>query len=58
MRTYNQIFSVEGEENIYFQSIYAHIEERDNGLFCSLEGEYLKNDQPFNPPLRDKMSDV
>lgn len=58
MRTYNQRFLVKGEKGITFQSKYAHIDERENGLFCSLEGEYLKNDRPFDPPMRYTMSDV
>ena len=58
MRTYNLAFLVKGEKEVIFQSIYAHIDERENRLFCSLEGEYLKNNQPFDPPMRYKMSDV
>jgi len=60
MRTssYNITFLVEGEKDITFQTIYAHIDERENGFFCSLEGEYVKNDQPFDPPMRSKMENV
>ncbi|MDO8511349.1 MAG: hypothetical protein Q7S55_04235 [Nanoarchaeota archaeon] len=58
MRTYNLAFLVEGEKDITFKSIYAHIDERENRLFCSLEGEYLKKNRPFDPPMRYKMSDV
>lgn len=58
MKTYNLNFLVDGEENITFRSVYAHIDERENGLFCSLEGEYLKKDQPYDPPMTYEMSNV
>lgn len=58
MRTYNLNFLVDREENITFRSIYAHIDERENGLFCSLEGEFFKKDQRYDPPMTYEMSNV
>ncbi len=57
-RTYNLTFLVYGEKDITFKSSYACIEERSNGLYCSLEGEFLKDGQSFDPPLRYKIGDV
>ena len=55
-KVYNHNFFVEG--GITFKSNYAQIEEKDGGLYCSLDGEYLQNGQSFDPPLQYKMSDV
>ena len=58
MKTYNLTFLLYGEKDITFRSIYAHIDERENRLFCSLEGEYLQNGQPFDPPMRYRMDNT
>ena len=58
MKTYHLSFLVDSKEEIIFRSIYAHIEEREQGIFCSLEGEYLKENVSFNPPMRYKMSNI
>ena len=55
-KIYNHHFFVEGE--VTFQSEYAQIEEKEGGLYCSLEGQYLKNGEPFDPPLHYFMADV
>ena len=58
MKTYNLNFLIDENENITFQSIYAHIEEREQGLFCSLEGEFLQNNAPFEPSMRYEMRNI
>ena len=55
-KVYNHNFFV--EEDITFKSDYAQIEEKEGGLYCSLEGENLKNGESFDPPLRYSMADI
>lgn len=45
-------------EDVTFKAEYVHIRQENKRLLCSLEGEFLKNDEPFDPPMRYHMSDV
>jgi len=46
------------DDHITFQANYVHIREKENRLLCSLEGEFLKDDKAFDPPMNYQMKDV
>ena len=57
MRTEGLTFSIDWKNDIVFKSEYAHIHERDGGLYCSLRGEFFEKDKPYNPPMTYYMDD-
>lgn len=58
MRTYNLNFSIDWEKNIVFKSKYAHIEEKEGALYCSLKGEFFEKDEPYLPAMRYEMGQI
>jgi len=56
MRTEGLTFLIDWEKDIIFKSEYADIEEREGGLFCSLQGEFFEKDAPYKPPMTYYMS--
>jgi len=58
MRIYNITCLIDQEEKITFRADKVEIEERGNSLFCSLDGEFLKNRNPFEPPVRYQMNNI
>ena len=51
-------FLIDWEKDIVFKSEYAHVEERDGALYCSLKGEFFKKDKPYKPPMAYEMSEI
>lgn len=58
MRTEGLTFLIDGKKDIVFKSEYAHIDERDGGLYCSLKGEFFERDQQYTPPMTYEMSET
>ena len=58
IRTERLTYSIDWEKEIVFKSEYAHIEEREGGLYCSLKGEFFERDMPYKPPRTYSMSEV
>ena len=46
------------DDKITFKADYVHIREEENKLICSLEGEFLKDDGPFEPSMEYFMINV
>ena len=57
MRTEGLAFLIDWKKDIIFKSEYARIEERDGALYCSLKGEFVEKEQPYQPPMTYEMDD-
>lgn len=57
MKEFDVKYLIDWEERIVFKANYIDIRE-DDGLLCSLEGEFLKDNRPFEPRLKYSMSNV
>ena len=58
MRAYNITCIIYQTKDITFKAESVEIHRRGNGIFCSLEGEFLQNTQSFEPRMRYRMSEM
>ncbi|MEK6809925.1 MAG: hypothetical protein AABY40_04575 [Nanoarchaeota archaeon] len=57
MKRWDVKYCIDFKEKITFKARYVHMREKENRFLCSLEGEFLKDDKPFEPPLKYGMID-
>lgn len=43
------------DKHVTFKADYVHIREEENRLICSLEGEFLKDGESYDPPMSYSM---